>query len=77
MIQQLLTRRVASDNVVAGLGQVVCFGGACLIPVLMFRRFAELEMSEVQLLIGVLATLSMALLFTALGVLIGPKDKAA
>lgn len=68
--------RVASDNVVARLGQAVCFGAACLVPVLVFRKFAELEMSEPQLLIGVLMTMSMALLCTVLGILLEPKTKA-
>ena len=62
---------------VARLGQVVCFGGACLIPVLVCRRFAALELSEGDLLIGVLVTMSMALLCTALGVLLEPRTNAA
>jgi hypothetical protein len=77
MIKQLLTRSVVPDTVVARLGQVVCFGGACVIPVLVFRKFAELEFSEAQLLIGVLITMSMALVFTVLGVLLESKSKAA
>jgi hypothetical protein len=77
MIKQLLTRRIASDTAVARLGQAVCFGGACLIPVLVCRKFATLELSEADLLIGVLATMSMALLCTVLGVLLEPNAKAA
>jgi hypothetical protein len=76
MIKQLLTRKVVSDAAVARLGQVVCFGGACLIPVLVCRRFAALDLSEGDLLIGVLATMSMALLCAVLGVLLEPKAKA-
>lgn len=76
MIKQLLARRVASNSMVARFGQLVFFGGACLIPVLVFRKFAELELSEAQLLIGVLVTMSMALLCTALGVLLESKTKA-
>jgi hypothetical protein len=67
MITQLLRRKVASDAAVARFGQVICFGGACTIPVLAFRKFAELEMSEAQLLTGVLATMSVALLCTVAG----------
>ena len=74
-------RSIASDSLVARLGQAVCFGGACLIPVLVFRRFAEIDLSEAQLLIGVLATMSMALLLaligTVLGARIGSRAKAA
>ena len=77
MIKQLLTRKVASDAAVARFGQAVCFGAACLVPVLALRRFAELEMTEPQLLVGVLATMSVALLCTALGVLLEPKTKPA
>ncbi len=77
MLKQLLTRSLVSDTVVARLGQVICFGGACLVPVPVFRKFGELELSEAQLLIGVLATMSMALVFTVLGVLLEPKSKAA
>jgi len=77
MIKQVLTRKVASDAVVARLGQMVCFGGACLIPVLAVRKFAELELSEAQLLVAVLATMSVALTCTALGVLLEPRTKPA
>jgi len=77
MIKQLLTRKVASDTAVARFGQILCFGAACLVPVLAIRKFAELELSEAQLLIGVLATMSLALLCTALGVLLESETKAA
>jgi len=77
MIKQVLTRRITSDTAVARLGQAVCFGGACLIPVLVCRKFATLELSEADLLIGVLATMSMALLCAVLGVLLEPRTKAA
>ena len=76
MIKQLLTRRIASDTVVARVGQAICFGGACLIPVLVCRRFATIDLSEAELLIGVLATMSMALMCTVLGVLLEPKAEA-
>jgi len=77
MIKQLLTRKVASDAAVARFGQLLCFGAACLIPVLAVRKFAELELSEAQLLVGVLATMSVALTCTALGVLLESKTKPA
>jgi len=77
MIKQLLTRRIASDTAATRFGQAACFGGACLIPVLVCRKFATIELSEAELLIGMLATMSMALLCTVLGVLLEPKTKAA
>lgn len=77
MIAQFLKRSVVSDGAVARFGQVICFGAACIIPILVFRRFAELEMSEAQLLIGVLATMSMALLCTILGLHLERQTKAA
>ncbi len=76
MIRRLLTRRLVSDTMAARLGQVVCFGGACLTPVLVCRRFTELELSEAQLLIGVLATMSMALVLASAGVLLEPQSQA-
>jgi hypothetical protein len=45
--------------------------------VLVCRKFATIELSEAELLIGVLATMSMALLCTVFGVLLEPKAKAA
>ncbi len=75
MIKQLFKRRVVSDTIVARFGQVVCFGGACVLPVLVFRKFSELDLSEGQLLIGVLSTMSMALTCAAVGVLLEPKCK--
>ncbi len=77
MIKQLLTRRVVSDVLVARVGQVVCFGAACLIPVLALRRLAALEVSEATLLIGVITTMSMALLCAVVGFLLESKSKAA
>ena len=73
MIRQVLMRRIASDSLVARFGQAVSFGGACLIPVLVFRRFAEIELSEAQLLIGVLATMSMALILALICTVLGER----
>ena len=77
MIVQLFSRRVASDTLVARLGQAVCFASACLVPVLVIRKLAALELTESELLLGVLATMSFALLCTAVGLLLEPKTKAA
>ena len=76
MIRRFLSRRVASDVAVARFGQFVSFACACLIPVLAFRRFSELELSEAQLLIGVVATMSLALHCAVLGELLKSKTKA-
>ena len=77
MIRQVLMRKIASDSLVARLGQAVSFGGACLIPVLVFRRFADVELSEGHLLIGVLTTMSTALVCAVTGALLEPKSKAS
>ena len=79
MIRQFLSRRVASDAAVARFGQCISFACACLIPVLTFRRFSELELSEAQLLIGVVATMSLAVSCAMIGELLvlGSKTKAA
>jgi hypothetical protein len=77
MIKQLLVSKVASDKAVARFGQIVCFGGAGLVPVLVFRKFADFELSEGQLFIGVLVTMSMALILTLLGLFLERKTKAA
>jgi len=77
MMTQLLNRRVASDAAVARFGQMACFAAACLIPVLAFRRFSELELSEYQLLVGVVATVSLALLCTVLGLFLESNKRAA
>jgi hypothetical protein len=45
--------------------------------VLAFRRFSELELSEFQLLVGVVAIVSLAFLCTVLGLLLEPKKRAA
>ena len=77
MITQSLTHRVASDTGVIRICQAACFAAAGLIPLLAFHKFAEMELSEVHLLVGVLATMSLALFYTALGVLLESKTKAA
>ena len=77
MIQHFLKRRMASDASVARLGQVVAFAAACLVPVLVFRRLPEIDLTEAELLIAVLATMSMALLCAVMGELLGAKAKAA
>ena len=70
MIRRFFSQRVASDAAVARFGQYSCFACACLIPVLAFRRFSELELSEGQLLIGVIATMSLAVLCAVAGELL-------
>ncbi len=77
IMKRFFMRTIVSDRVVARFGQVVCFGGACLIPVLVFRRFTEIDLSEAQLITGVLATMSMALVCTLLGVILELKAKVA
>jgi|GEM_PF-2744874 len=75
MNTQWFTRRVASGQAVLRTLEAACFAAATLIPVLSFHKFAELELSESQLLVGVLATLMTALFYTALGVLIEFKTR--
>ena len=77
MITQLLKRRVASDTGMIRVVQAACYIAAALIPVLAFRKFADWELAEAHLLVGVIATMSMAVFYTALGVLLEFKTKAA
>ena len=77
MNMKLLKRSVVSDATIARLGQVVCFGCACGIPALAFWKFTRINMSEAELLIGVLATMSMALQCTLLGLQLETRAKAA
>ncbi len=77
MIQHFLRRRIASDALVARVGQVTAYGAACLVPVLAFHRFAEIDLTEAELLIAVLATMSMALLCAMMGQLLAAEAKAA
>ncbi len=74
---QILTRKLVADAVVARFGQAVCFGAAVLIPLLALRRFTELELTEAELLMAVLTTMSMALLCAVLGLLVYPKTPAS
>ena len=76
MIGRFFSRRVASNAAAARCGQAACFACACLIPVLVFQRFTEIELSEAQLLIGVVATMSLALHCAVLGELLKSKTKA-
>jgi len=76
MVTQWLTRPVVSDAAVARVVQAGCFGAAGLIPWLAFRKFAELELSASDLMVGVLATLAVAVFFTGLGLLLEFKARA-
>jgi hypothetical protein len=76
MIKKLLTYKVASDSSVHRFGQVLCFTAACLIPVLTFRRFAALEITEGELLIGVISTMAVALILTMIGISLEPRKAA-
>lgn len=76
MMTQMLMRRVVSDSWVIRSCQAACFTAAGLIPVLAFDKFAELEISETYLMVGVIATIAMALFYTTLGVLLEPRAKA-
>lgn len=75
MIGQLLARRVASDAAMARLGQLLSFAAAGVIPVLVFHRITDVELSEGQLLIGALATMSLALNCTLMGLLLEPRTR--
>ncbi len=75
MNTQWFTRNVASAPAVLRTLEAACFAAAALIPVVSFHKCAELEMSESQLLVGVLATLMTALFYTVLGVLIEFKTR--
>jgi hypothetical protein len=77
MIQHLLRRGIASDALAARVGQIFASGAACLIPVLVVRRFAAIDFTEAELLIAVLATMSMALLCAVIAELLAAKAKAA
>ncbi len=70
MIAQLLKRKIVPDSKVARFGQAILFIGACLIPVLAFRKFGDMDLTEWQLLLGVLVTMTTALLCTVLGLML-------
>lgn len=74
---RLFKSHVVSERAVARLGQGIACAGACLIPVLAFRRFAEIEVSEAQLLIGVATTMSLAVSCAMLALLLESKTRAA
>jgi len=75
-MRKLLKHKIVSDYVFARFGQIFCFSAACLIPVIVFRKFAKMEMTEANLLIGVLATMCLALLMTIIGILLEPPKKS-
>ena len=77
MLTLLFKRRVVSDAAMTRLAQVVSFGCACGIPVLAFWKFTRIDMSEAEILIGVLATMSMALQFTLVGLHLETRARAA
>ena len=77
MVTTMLTRRVSSAKADARVGMAVCFVSACLIPVLSIRRLAALDLTETELILGVLASMSLALLCTVAGLLLESKTKAA
>jgi hypothetical protein len=77
MITQFLKRRVASETGVIRFVQASCHVAAALIPVLAFPNFADWELAEAHLLVGVMATLSMAVFYAALSVMLEFKTKAA
>lgn len=76
MSTQFLTRHVATYAAVLRVTEAGCYLAAGLIPWMAFRKFAELEITKDQLLLGVLATMAAALLFTFLGVLLHFKTKS-
>jgi hypothetical protein len=77
MILHLLKRNIASDALVARVGQIVSFAAAVVIPLLVFRQWLpEKDLSETELLLVVLTTMSIALLCAVMGEAIGAKAKA-
>ncbi|HOC00386.1 MAG TPA: hypothetical protein PKM43_16775 [Verrucomicrobiota bacterium] len=71
--EELLQAKTAA----ARFGRLACFASACLIPMFVFRRFAELELTEPELLIGVVATIASAVSCTVPGLLLEPRATPA
>jgi UPF0716 family protein affecting phage T7 exclusion len=77
MMTQFLRRRIPTAAAAARLEQAACFITACLIPVLTFRKFAEIEMTDAELTIGVLATMTLAVLCAVLGLLLRSESRGS
>src|SRR5262245_50785420 len=71
MTAQLLNRRIGSATADARLAQILTFLAACVIPVLAFRKFADMELTEFQLMMAALATMSLSVLCALLGLVCG------
>ena len=76
MITQLLKRRIGSATTDARLAQNLPFVAAGVNLVLAFRKFADMDLTEFQMMMAALATVSLSLLFVLLGLVCGRKAEA-
>ena len=75
MIKTLLARPVGSDLRLNRVAQFATLAAGCLVFVIGFRRMAELELTQAQLLLGVAVILSLFLQFGILFVVLDPERK--
>lgn len=68
----ILTRKVGSDLRLSRVAQFATLAAGCLVFVIGFRRLAELELTQAQLLLGVAVILSLFLQFGILFVVLDP-----
>jgi hypothetical protein len=68
-LSRILRTRITSDTFDARLPLGICTCAGVLLLVLSFRNFAEADLDESQLLLGVLASVCLSLLFIVAGLL--------
>jgi hypothetical protein len=69
MITPMSDKKVATRKKVARVAQALCVGGASLIPIIVIRKFATLDLTQDQLWFGAVATVTVSLLFAVIAML--------
>lgn len=69
-LSRILGWRIGTDASDVRLGQALCFAAAPTVLVLAFRKLSELPISESEAVIGMLASMAVALLLVVLGLIL-------
>ncbi len=70
-LARLATWRISNDSFDYGLGQLVCYAASLAVLVIAILGLARMNPTRVELLIGVLASLGVAISLVVMGLVLG------
>jgi len=70
-IAKLLALRVTSDSRIAAIGSIIIYIGGIAFCILACRKLVDLNLNEIQLILGLLLVVCATMLMIVVGMLVG------